>query len=164
MRFCEAVTVAKLKPVLLSKENISCPSALYSFGWEDKLNLVKYCGKKRTLPKNEVEELINFLKPLDDSINYIGLNTDEDPDLVISYLSPEQAMRILRIYFDKRRLPLNFDILPVMSVCGGVVVRSFLEDKISLSFGCEDSRRYGNIGRDRLIIGIPKSHFEIFLG
>ena len=162
LRFCEAVNKAKLKPLLLNRENINCPSALYVFGWNDKSNLVKYCVRKRIFSHNEISQLVNYLKSLDSSIKYLGLNTDEDPDLIISYLSPEQVMRILRIYFDYKKIPLTLEVSPLMSVCGSVV-KSFLEDKINISFGCEDSRKYGNIGRDRLVISIPKSHFEIFL-
>jgi len=36
-----------------------------------------------------------------------------------------------------------------------VAVKAYLTERISLSFGCEDSRLYGGISRDRLIVGIP---------
>lgn len=163
MRFCQAVNVAKLKPLLLSKENINCPSALYSFGWGDKSKLVNYCGRKRSLTKKGANKITDFLKPLDNSIKFIGLNTDSEPDLVICYLSPEQMMKILKIYFNSQQKPLKFELLPIMSVCGSVVVKAYQEDKISISVGCDDSRKYGNIGRDRLVIGIPRSYFHIFL-
>jgi uncharacterized protein (DUF169 family) len=163
IRFCEAINVAKLKPLLLSKENINCPSALYSFGWSNESDLIRHCGKKRAISRQEVQKFPSFLKPLDNSIRYIGLNTDSEPDLVICYLSPEQAMKILKIYFDRKQEPLNFELLPIMSVCGGTVVKCYRENRITISLGCEESRKYGNIGRDRLVIGIPKSHFHIFL-
>jgi uncharacterized protein (DUF169 family) len=41
------------------------------------------------------------------------------------------------------------------AVCGNVAVKAYVTRRISLSFGCEDSRQYGGVPRDRLIVGIP---------
>jgi uncharacterized protein (DUF169 family) len=41
------------------------------------------------------------------------------------------------------------------SVCGSVAVSTYLSGRISLSFGCADARKHGNIARDKLIAGIP---------
>jgi uncharacterized protein (DUF169 family) len=42
-----------------------------------------------------------------------------------------------------------------MSVCGNVAVKSYIDQKISISFGCPDSREYGGIERGELVIGLP---------
>jgi len=39
----------------------------------------------------------------------------------------------------------------------------FAKDRISISFGCDDSREYGHISRDRLAAGIPYSELSIFV-
>jgi uncharacterized protein (DUF169 family) len=50
---------------------------------------------------------------------------------------------------------LNTEISGIMSVCGNVAVKSYIDQKISISFGCSDSREYGGIERGQLIIGLP---------
>lgn len=51
----------------------------------------------------------------------------------------------------------------MMAVCGGVAVRTYLEEKISLSFGCDDSRRFADMKRENLAVKIPKRLFNIFI-
>ena len=39
-------------------------------------------------------------------------------------------------------------------------LKTFLEEKINISFGCLDSRKFAEIGRDRLAVGIPRKLFK----
>jgi len=52
----------------------------------------------------------------------------------------------------------------MMSICSGVAVRTFLDNKISLSFGCDDSRKYADLRRENMAVGIPKALFDVFIG
>jgi len=58
---------------------------------------------------------------------------------------------------------LDVSLCTMMSICGGIAVRTYLEEKISLSFGCDDSRNFADIRRDNLAIGIPKRLFKAFI-
>ena len=42
-----------------------------------------------------------------------------------------------------------------MSVCGSAVVSSYVNHTVSLTFGCPDSRRYGGIGPEQLVLALP---------
>jgi uncharacterized protein (DUF169 family) len=42
-----------------------------------------------------------------------------------------------------------------MAVCGSVAVRAHLTGQMCMSFGCPDSRKFGAISRDRLVVGMP---------
>jgi uncharacterized protein (DUF169 family) len=42
-----------------------------------------------------------------------------------------------------------------MYICSGIAVRTYLDNKITFSFGCNDSRKFADIGRNNLAIGIP---------
>ena len=51
----------------------------------------------------------------------------------------------------------------MVSICGGIAVRTYLENEISFSFGCDDSRKYADIRRENLAVGIPNRLFKIFV-
>lgn len=165
VRFCEATYRAMLTPILLDKGSISCPNAKYVFGWNPNLRdeLLKGCQQKRqTLMKN-VESMFSRMPCLKEPFNYIGLNTEGEPDLVISYMPPGEVMHLIKIYHNHKGENLDVSLFSMMSICGGVAVRTYLTKEISLSFGCDDSRKYADIRRDMLAVGIPKRLFGIFV-
>ncbi|RLA95800.1 MAG: hypothetical protein DRG69_02665, partial [Deltaproteobacteria bacterium] len=43
----------------------------------------------------------------------------------------------------------------IAALCSNVAVRALRDGKLTLSFGCEESRRHGGIPRDRVIVGLP---------
>jgi len=51
----------------------------------------------------------------------------------------------------------------MMSICGGVAAKAYLKREICISFGCQDSRKYADIGRENLVVGIPKNLLNIFI-
>ena len=165
IRFCEATNVAIMHPVVLDKDNISCLSAQFVLGYRRnfKKELLDNCQNKRRIKddilKTMFSQIVHFEKPF----KYIGLNTKDEPDLVMSYVSPEQVMQIIKRYHDKCGKSLNVSLSPMMSICGAIAVKAFLEQNITLSFGCYDSRKFADIRRDRLAIGIPKKLFDVIL-
>jgi len=167
VRFCEATKKAILYPVLLDKESINCPGAQYAFGWvcslEERNELLNCCQDKRRTQKSIVESMLSYIPHLKEPPKFIGLNTDGEPDLMMSYLVPEEVMNLLKIFHNRQGKNMDVSICSMMSVCGGVAVRTYLEERVSFSFGCDDSRKYAQIGRDRLAIGIPKKLFKIFV-
>ena len=165
VRFCEATKLAMLSPVLLDRESISCAGAQYAFGWntDQKNVLAEECLNKWKMNKCMLEPMLSqapfFKKPF----KYIGLNTDNEPDLMLSYMTPDQIMDLLKTYNTNLGKRLDVSLSTMMSICGGVAVKTHLEEKINFSFGCEDSRRFADIGIENLAVGIPKKMFEIFV-
>jgi uncharacterized protein (DUF169 family) len=47
-----------------------------------------------------------------------------------------------------------------LAVCGAVAAHVYINGGISLSFGCPDSRKSTEIGRDRMFIGISKNEVK----
>lgn len=164
-RFCEALDEAVSHPICLNSDNLSCDRAKFVFGWsfENKNEIMESCQTKMGLSNEEVKNLFYNFSKLNKNIESVGLNTSEFPDLAIAYLNPGVAMRIIRKYNRNNSENIDVSISSVMSICGSLVVRSYMEDKITLSFGCEDSRRYSNIDRDRLAICLPQRVFRTFL-
>ena len=165
VRFCEATKEAIIQPVILDKESISCPGAQYAFGWRSdyKNELLNSCQEKRKTQEGIVKSMLSRIPSLEDSFNYIGLNTEGEPDLVMSYMVPEEIMNLIKLYHNHQGDNLDVSLNTMMSICGGIAVRTYLEKNICLSFGCDDSRRYADMRRENLAIGIPDRLFNLFI-
>jgi len=100
-----------------------------------------------------------FKKPFE----YIGLNTKGKPDLIISFSTPEKIKELIKIYNYRNGGNLDVSLNSVMPICGGIAVKSYLEGKVILSFGCDDSCKFSGLGRDTLAIGIPNRLFKVFV-
>ena len=165
VRFCEATRKAILGPILLDKESISCPGAQHVFGWKSlfKNESLQNCCDKRDMRENTLKSIVSGVPFFKKPFKYIGLNTDGVPDLVMSYIPPQEVMSLIKIYNNKKGGNLDVSLCTIMAVCGGVAVKAYLEEKMCLSFGCDDSRKFADMRRERLAVGIPRKLFKIFL-
>ena len=157
IRFCEAVYQAHKQNVSLTCDSLCCDGARRCFGWlkNNDMELAQRLSQKTDIGQDSAYELIRSVPVLDKSIIRISLGVDIQGDVFISYASPESAMKLVRNWQKMTRRNLRMDISGIMSVCGNVAVRSYLEQSISISFGCPDSREYGGIKKEQLIIGLP---------
>jgi uncharacterized protein (DUF169 family) len=166
VRFCEALKSAITKPIVINDKNLSCESARYAFGWRDKFDkdLLDRCKKRRGINDKILQSLLLTVPRLNKPFNCIGLNTDDNPDMVIARVSPQDMMEIVRVYNNYSGESVKLSLNSVSGICSNVAAKSFLDGKINASFGCLDARRYADIGRDRLAVGIPKRLFRLFTG
>ena len=164
-RFCQATKEAIMHPVILDRDSISCKGAQYAFGWrlDNEGLLSDNCLDKNQAQTGMMESVLSGIHHLKRPFKYIGLNTDGEPDLIMSYMQPEEIMGIIKFYNYQYGKTLVVPLSSMMSICSGIAVRTYSEGKISLSFGCSDSRKYANIGRNNLAIGIPKRLLKKFI-
>jgi uncharacterized protein (DUF169 family) len=157
VRFCEAVYEAQKKNVSLSFDNVCCNGARRCFGWlkNNDMKLAQRLSQKTDMDQDVAYELIRSVPVLNENIVGISLGTNIQGDVYISYASPESAMKLVRAWQKMAIQNLRVVISGIMSVCGNVAVRSCLGQRISISFGCPDSREYGGIGKEQLVIGLP---------
>lgn len=158
LRFCEAVLEARSGPLILRPGDLSCPGAKYVFGWDSgcRDEIAAELAKRRGMERDAAEILISQVPVLTKPPVAIGLNSDNRPDLIVSYCQPPTAMELLKLWqseFGGGNLQSKFS--SILSVCGNVSVGCYLSQEVSLSFGCDDARKFAGIGRDRLVIGIP---------
>lgn len=161
VRFCEATKEAVLYPVILDRESINCPGALYAFGWQDQKSMLAHCKEKIKLPEKKLISLISQQPRFEKSFQYIGMNMEGEPDLIISSILPKDAMDLINLYHRKTGENLDVSLCSMMSICSGIAVRAFLENRITFSFGCMDSREYAQIDRFRLVVGVPKKFLHL---
>lgn len=155
-RFCEAVSRSWSSNELLTGGCSNCMGANYVFGWENNGDkVIENYHKKRNISIQAAAAIIKCLPRMEAAPLAIGFNGDERPDLLVACLQPQQFMKLLEAYQRVFGGEMKVDLSSFAAVCGGVAVKAYLTERISLSFGCEDSRQYGGISRDRLIVGIP---------
>lgn len=165
IRFCEAVKLAITQPVILSRESLSCESAKYVFGWREKFDnqLLDSCQDKCKVDDKVLESLLSGIPRFKRPFSYIGLNTDDEPDLVMSCVVPQEMMKIIKVYNNHNGKNVEVSLNSMMGLCGNIAAKTFLKEGINISFGCLDSRKFAEIGRDRLAVGIPRKLFKVFV-
>ena len=164
VRFCEAVKEAITHPILLDKNSVSCLGAQHAFGWNsNRKKLLEECQNKTQASMASLKSILSRSPRLKKPFKYIGLNTEGIPDLLISYTSPQEIMDLTRLYQKHTGKNLDISLSNMMSICGGIAVRSYLEQKVTLSFGCVDSRNFAGLERHTVAVGIPRDLCNIFV-
>jgi len=164
-RFCEAVDRSLIEPVILDEKCISCLGANYVFNWGNpkRKEIIDSWQDTAKISEDIAGIILDSVPRLKKSYKCIGLNTNDEPDLLLAYLTPEETMDLLRIYHNHTGEILNLNLSSVMTICGNIVVDTFMKEKINISFGCDKARKYGKIAREKLAIGIPRKLFNIFI-
>ena len=157
IRFCEAVYKAHNTQISLAFGDICCEGAKRCFGWLNNSDekLAQRLAEKIGMTQKISLELITKVPVLNEEFSGISLGKDINGDVYISYINPESAMKLVRCWQKITGNNLKTEISGIMSVCGNVAVKSYINKNISISFGCPDSREYGSIKEEQLVIGIP---------
>ncbi len=157
MRLCEAIKESITRPVVLTRHLVNCPGARRSLGWTTKEddNIARKMVETTGIKLDIARKVITNTPRLNGEIDAVLIGTNKSPDIVVSYAQPETVMRLVRRWQQVYGTDLDLEASSVMAVCGSVTVKAYTTGRICLSFGCPDSRQYGAIGRDRLVIGLP---------
>jgi uncharacterized protein (DUF169 family) len=164
LKYCEAVNkvMTSFEDLLLKGEDISCPAAAEILGLAhcDRCPLGE-CLKELTVNGRFTDEqsalrALSSIPRLQAKPNSIILSANlVDPDVYIYYLRPKDFMKVVQNYQKSSGEELTTDISSVMPVCGNCTVRPYVTNRICISFGCPDSRKYGGITDDKLVVGVP---------
>jgi len=158
--FCKAVKLARSKPLRLNKDNLSCAGARFVFGLKGAgpEPIIKELVKNRKIALKTAEKM--FIAPLRFTKPFQWIILGEKPAaMVIFLLTPEKMMRFLTLYqMEGELFPAKLGSL--MAMCGEIAVKTLVTEKISLSFGCLDSRKNGGIKNSELILGIPQKQIQ----
>ena len=157
VKFCQAVKLARDQQVLLDKDSITCKGARYALGFDQgiKDEIVNAIKFKRGVTKEIAEQLVdNIPRITNASYTSIGLNVD-NPDIFIFYMTPKRFMEFLKVY-QRTGNSLEVTLSSITAMCGDIAAHTFLSKRICISFGCDDSREYGDVADGELIVGIPK--------
>lgn len=161
-RFCEAIEIACVHKVLLDPCQFTCPGARYAFGCgaDLKKKMVQKLAEEKGYSSAYAAKLIEETPHCQVKPGAIGINIGNEPEVLIAQLQPEQAMRLVQAYQTKLKKPFQTEISSVISACGNVTVKALQIQDMAISFGCNDSRTFGSLSRDRLYVGLPNSLAE----
>ncbi len=163
IRFCQAVNYVLKTPrnLLLKKDDISCPAARIVLGFEDNEDILLECAEKlvdagRFKDEASAIQVLLEVPTIRGNICSVLLSsTGILPDTYILQSNPSVIMRVVQAYQRAYAQPIRFDVTGVMPVCGNCAVRPYVTNEICVSFGCDDSRQYGDIPDSNLVMGIP---------
>ncbi len=162
MRLCEAVARSFVEPTVLPTQKIGCPGARRALGLlDDGDALAQRISQKSGIPLDALREVLAEAPCLAAPIAAVSLGAGlETPDVVVGYVQPKQAMSLLRRWQVSHRHVPVVPLSSFLAVCAWVVVRAYKLDEICVSFGCFDSRQYGGIGGDTLVVGMPTASVQ----
>lgn len=163
IRFCQAVdyVLKTSKNLLLKKDDVSCPAARMVLGFEDNKHILIECADKLVDAgrfKNKasaIQVLSEVPRIRGKTCSVLLSSTGILPDTYVLQSNPSVFMRVIQAYQRVYAQPLRFDVTGVMPVCGNCAVRPYVTNEVCVSFGCDDSRKYGDIPDSMLVTGMP---------
>jgi len=168
MKFCDAVNHSFKTPMMLNTNNLGCPGARRSIGFDsnDKL-LASTISAENSLPVKFIRAALREI-PVLNGISHINLGLTElmenelQPNVYIMYVQPFKVTGLMHRLAKMALIP---SVLPYifLSVCGNVFANCYLNQKVTISFGCPESRESGGIGEDEIVVGLPFSVAEKLL-
>jgi uncharacterized protein (DUF169 family) len=161
MKFCEAVNYSFDVPILINKNNLDCPGARRNLGFDKEDDkLAKTISENTSIPLNFVLSSLKKIPVIRGNVYNITLGITEEmekfvqPDVFIIYTQPYNIMQIIH---DCARNEIQPAVSPysLLSICGNVFIRSYQDENINISFGCPESRKFGGVDNEEIIIGMP---------
>lgn len=169
MKFCEAISSSFKIPIQINKKNLQCPGARRSLGFEkEEKTLINEIVKNSGISSEFLSDALSEIPCFNDQIKWvnIGITVEMEaflvPDLVILYLNPSDLTELLHS-FARNSIKPHISPYALLSVCGNVFADCYLNQHISISFGCPESRKHGGIMNEELIVGIPFKYGELLL-
>ena len=168
MKFCEAVDQSFKVPLRLNAGNLGCPGARHCIGFKnDNIQLATKISDENNIPVKFIQTALEKIPTLK-GISHINLGltdrieNDMQPSLYIMYVKP---FKITELMHKLAKMALIPSVPPYtfLSVCGNVFANCYLNQKVTISFGCPESRASGGIGEDEIVVGLPFSIAENLL-
>lgn len=156
VRLCEAVHRSFDENVVVACAAMECPGALRSLGLGRHDEQMAWQMSETTgMPVERALGLLAATPILARDVRAIELGTTYPPDVLVAYLRPETAMKLLRCWQQATGQRLCTSLSAFTALCASLVMADH-DDQPVFSFGCPDSRKYGGIGPDRLVAALSR--------
>lgn len=168
MTLCEAVDQSFKVPLRLNGDNLVCPGARRSLGFDaNEEQLIREISGHSHISESYINTALQTIPALT-GIRHINLGLTESmennlqPDLYIMYVKPFIITDLMH-NLAKSGIRPSIPSYSFLSVCGNVLANCYLNHIISISFGCPESRKHGAIGKNEIVVGLPSKVAEELL-
>lgn len=153
--YCELVQKSRFGESFLIK-NQGCKVGEYVLGNTEITPLDYYYNSRRYQDKNAAKNAVANLYRLTKKGKSIRISpySGEDFDILLLFLKPERAMRIIQANAYHSGKPVEFRTGGIASICSDCTTYP-LQGKLGISLGCKGSRKHGKYADDELVVGVP---------
>ena len=136
--------------------NQGCRVCEYVLGNTENTPEEYYYNSGRYRNREATSNAVSSLKRLKRGGGSIKISpySGEKFDILILYVKPEKAMRIIQAYAYLEGKPVEIKTRGVASICSDCTAYP-MEEKLGISLGCKGSRKHSKYGDDEVIVGIP---------
>ena len=155
-RICEAVAESFREPIVQRADVVACCGARRSLALDNyDEELVGRIVTESGIDRSFAARVVNRTPHLATAPVAISYGMLDSPDVVIGYIRPESAMKLVRLWQHVHGTSPLVRLSSFMAICGDVVVGAYVSNRLRVSFGCRDSREFGGVDDDHIIVGIP---------
>ncbi len=153
--YCEIIQKARLGESFLIK-NQGCRVGAYVLGETETSPADYYYSSKRYKDRNAAKGAAANLKRLAKKGKSIKISpySGGNFDVLLLFLKPERAMRIVQAHAYKNGSPVEFSTGGIASICSDCTAYP-MQGKLGVSLGCKGSRKHSKYGNDEVVVGIP---------
>ncbi|MCW0484913.1 DUF169 domain-containing protein [Gaoshiqia sediminis] len=160
MKLCEAVNYSFCTPLKIVHENLGCPGARRSTGFDnDDSALARTISANSQIPLRFTTDALQEIPKLE-GVNFVVLGISENmetviqPDLYIIYVQPYMVTNLMHV-LAKNEIKPAISPFSLLSICGNVFANCYKNKVVTLSFGCPESRKHGGVEKSEVVVGIP---------
>jgi uncharacterized protein (DUF169 family) len=154
--FCEMIQRARYGETF-NVEKDRCPVGNYVLDINDKPPFEYYLKSGRYKDRDAAYNASVSLPRIKKTYKYIRIEplsrNKKQFDVLILFLKPEAAMRIIQAFSYQEGKQVNINTLGAASVCGDCTAVP-ISDGIGVSFGCKGSRKHGDYRNTEVPLGI----------
>lgn len=153
--YCELIQKARYGESFLIK-NQGCKVGAYVLGETETSPLEYYYSLKRYRDRSAAKSAASTLHRLAKKGSSIKIApySGGNFDVMLLFLKPERAMRIVQAHAYQNGKPAEFKTGGIASICSDCTAYP-LQGKLGLSLGCKGSRKHSKYGDDEVVVGIP---------
>lgn len=153
--YCEIIQKARFGESFLIKTQ-GCKVGAYVFGETETGPEEYYFRTKRYKDRDAAKNAALGLRRLGKKGSSIKITpySGDEFDVLILFLKPERAMRIIQAYAYRGGKQVKLMTGGIASICSDCTAYP-MEGKLGISLGCKGSRKHSGYGDDEVVVGIP---------
>lgn len=154
-RLCTAVGRSFTRELVLDCAELTCVGAPRNLGrGSGDARLAERMADHAGVPLERAISILADTPCFPEPQRFVRMGRIDDPDVVLAYLTPAAAMKLLRRWQLVHGRSLQTSLSSFMSVCSCVAAAGSAR-RPAFSFGCGDAREHGGLGADRLVVALP---------